>query len=114
SVFRSYYINLDVTAEVENGSDDTSMGTLLLGSEPGRGVTLESRFDNAPSPSRFVGRSSSDRTVFTLDEERVSVDGVRRQIVIRFVGTEAWNIEVRNLAASGRPLVGSFTFTLDR
>jgi hypothetical protein len=111
SVEQNYFLRLDVSLGVDPTSGQAQSGTLIFASEPGRGMTLSSRFSDAPSTSRFVGSSSSDGRSLTLDEVDSTIKGIRRRVVIRFFSDDEWLADVSNAAAAGSPRLGSFRFT---
>lgn len=110
SVEQDYFLRLDVDLLVDPATGQHQRGTLLFGSEPGRGVTLSSRFNDAPSTSRFVGSVASGGQVITLDEVDSIVPGVRRRVIIRFLSDSEFVVDVSNAAAAGSPRIGSFRF----
>ena len=105
---QSYFLRLDMNLILDPVKEEHLTGTLLFGSEPGRGVTLSSRFSDAPSTSRFVGSSGDGGRVLTVDEVDSKVDGVRRHMVIRFLTDLEVAVDVFNAATMESTLIGSF------
>lgn len=107
-VEQDYFLRLDASIVV--GPGDTRTGVLLFASEPGRGVTLSSRFSDSPSTSRFLGSGSADSRTITLEEVDSIIPGVRRRMVIRFQSPSEWVVDVTNLAGPDGARIGSFRF----
>jgi hypothetical protein len=110
---QQFFLRLDMSATVSD-SCQRSSGTLTFASEPGRGVTLHSRFDDSPSMARFAGMGNPDSTLLTLDETDTNTPGVRRRVVIRFLTPDQWLADVQNLSQPSNPLIGSFSFARAR
>lgn len=109
-VENSYYVTVDLTLVVDEVTGETNTGTLMFASEPGRGLTMSSRFSTSPSPSRYTGHASSDGNAFTLEEMTAQADGMRRRVNIRFLTRDQWVADITDLNANNR-VVSSFTFT---
>lgn len=110
SVEQNYFLRLDVALDGVSESGAPQTGTLTFASEPGRGLTLSSRFSDAPSAARFVGSGTPDGRSLTLDEVDSTVKGIRRRVEIRFISDNEWIADVTNAAAAGSPRLGSFRF----
>lgn len=106
SVENSYFLRLNVNV-TEDQTGRASHGNILFASEPGRGLTMTSRFDTSPSALAYAGTVSNNGDVFTLRESGRG----NRQIVIRFLSADQWVADVSDPDGSGRVPRGSLTFS---
>ncbi len=88
-------------------------GSIILASEPGRGITLNSRFDTSPSPAAYTGSVSADGSVLTLDEVGAPGDdsGSRRRIVMRFLAPDSFVADVTERRDGQSTPMASFNFS---
>lgn len=110
----AYFLRLDMRLTAEGAAARPVSGTVTLASEPGLGVTMSSRFDDAPSISRFVGTASSDGATLLLHESgTTTAAGLRRDVTLRFLSADEWVVDVA-AASGGRRQLGWFMFTRTR
>lgn len=113
SVENTYFLRLDMTINDERTADPNN-GHILFASEPGRGLTMTSRFDTSPSSLNYAGVVSSDGNVFTLDETAPNTAAGARRIVIRFLSQDEWVADVTQWQSGRSTPCASFTFTANR
>jgi len=99
-------VSIDITVEPDVG--ESSVGTLTLIAENDGGVTMTSRFDGARVSTRYSGHATRDGEVITLTERDPDASGMRRRIVIRFLGPREWRATVTDLET--RETVSEMTF----
>jgi hypothetical protein len=102
AVEANYFLRMEMRISPDGQPGQESTGSLLFGAEPGRGLTMTSRFDTSPSSMSYAGVVSADGQTFTLDERNHSGVG-GRQIVIRFLSDREFIADVAN--GTGRSAV---------
>lgn len=111
SVENAFFVRLDVRVTDEQ-TGWTSNGDVWFASEPGRGITMDSRFDTLPIPVTHAGTVSADGGVFTLEETTPGVVG--RRTVIRFLSDSEFVVDDSE-RVDGRTIpIGSLSFNATR
>lgn len=110
-VEQNYFLNLSISVAINNQPGNQASGTVVLGADPGTGMTMTSRFSTAPGEARFVGAADVNAKVVTVLETVPQVQGIQRKIVIRMLNGNQWVMNVYNIAAPMSPQIGEFTFT---
>lgn len=109
----TFFIRLDM-AVTDEQSGRINTGNVVFASEPGRGLTMNSRFDTSPSPVTYTGSVSADGNLFTLDELGSGFGKTGRRMVIRFLSPDNWVADVTD-RSTGSPMPrASMTFTAAR
>lgn len=103
-------LDLEATAGRLAGKAGRKSGSLFFASEPGIGLTLSAWGDASPSVSRFVGTALGGASVFRFREVR-SASGSRIALAIKFETDDRWSAELRDLNATGEPVIAYYTFT---
>ncbi len=106
-VENAFFLRLDMQV-TDQQSGQINRGNVVLAADPGRGLTLNSRFDTSPSPAAYAGSVSADGMTFTLDE----IGGGRR-ITMRFLSLDEFVAEVTG-GAGVSGLSASFNFSAIR
>jgi hypothetical protein len=107
-----YFVLMDVQATAgAPGRGGHKSGSMLLASEPGVGVTLTAWGDGSPSISRLLGRSEGNGSAFVFNEERTPSGVHPTSITIVFETNDKWVAEIHDVAATGKPVIASYTFT---
>jgi hypothetical protein len=104
-------IDLQTTSGPVGGHSEQKSGSLMLGSEPGIGVTLTAWGSASPSISRFVGSAARDGSFFCFKEVRTVADTRRLWVCIWFETDDQWTAQVRDGTASDHPLIAEYKFT---
>lgn len=113
SVDCSFFVRLDMSMFDEQ-SGRMNTGNLVFASEPGRGVTMSSRFDTSPSLTTYLGTATADGTLFTLDEMGWGGSTTGRRIIIRFLSADEFVADVSERWGGQSSQQASFTFTAAR
>lgn len=113
SVDNMFFVRLDMSMFDEQ-SGRMNTGNVILASEPGRGITMNSRFDTSPSPSSYAGTVSADGTLFTLDEIAPNWGNTGRRIVIRFLSGDQFVADVTERSGGQAVQTSSLTFSAAR
>jgi uncharacterized protein YcfJ len=111
SVENAFFVTLDVRV-TDQITGTTSTGDVWFASEPGRGITMNSRFDTLPIPVTHAGTVSADRNVFTLDETTPGVVG--RRTVIRFISDTEFVVDDSERVGGRTNPIGSLSFSASR
>ncbi len=111
SVENEFFVTLDMRV-TDQQTGQTSSGDVWFASEPGRGITVNSRFDTCPVPISHVGTLSADRNVFTFDETTPGVSG--RRMVIRFITDSEFVVDNSERIRGQISPIGSLSFTATR
>ena len=106
-VENAFFLRLDMQV-TDQQTGQINRGNVVLAADPGRGLTLNSRFDTSPSPAAYAGSVSADGMTFTLDE----IGGGRR-ITMRFLSLDEFVAEVTG-GAGVSGLSASFNFSAIR
>jgi len=110
SVEYNFFVRLDMsTRDEQTGRVNT--GDIVFASEPGRGLTMNSRFDTSPSPLTFEGAVTDDGRVFTLDEIAPRRGNTGRRVVIRFLSSDEWVADVTDRSGGRSTPQASFSFS---
>jgi hypothetical protein len=104
-------MDLQATSGELGGRAGRKTGSMIFASEPGVGPTMTAWGDASPSISRFVGRVEGNGSAFTFNEVRTADGRHRHALTIVFTTDNQWTAEVRNLTASGSPVVAKYQFT---
>jgi uncharacterized protein YcfJ len=101
-VERNYFVRLDMSMTVDGQPQQRSEGSIVLGSEPGRGVTMSSRFDTSPMTFSYTGQivDGGDTIVFN---ESAGSSQRGRQVTIRFLSPDEFVADVTDTKAGGEP-----------
>jgi len=111
TVENAFFVKLVVrVADAQAGW--TSNGEVWFASEPGRGITMDSRFDTLPIPVTHAGAVSADGSVFTLDETTPGVAG--RRTVIRFLSDSEFVVDDSERVNGRNIPIGSLSFSATR
>src|SRR5690606_31871573 len=86
-------------------------GSMIFASEPGVGPTMTAWGDASPAISRFQGRVEGNGSAFSFTEVKTAVGQRRHSVTIVFQTDDAWTAEIRDLTASGSPVVAKYRFT---
>jgi hypothetical protein len=111
SVENAFFVTLDLRV-TDQQTGQTNAGDIWFASEPGRGITANSRFDTCPLPISHVGSLSSDRNVFTFDETTPGVTG--RRMVIRFLSDSEFFVDNTESIRGQTIPIGSLSFSASR
>lgn len=104
-------IDLQTTSGQVGVHSEHKSGSLMLGSEPGIGVTLTAWGSASPSISRFAGSAAGDGSFFCFREARTAADTRRLRVCIWFETDDRWTAQVRDGSASDHPLIAEYKFT---
>ena len=80
AVENNYFIRMDMRIAPDGHPALASTGNIVFGAEPGRGLTMNSRFSTSPSSMSYTGTVSADGRTFTLNDTSAG-----RRIVIQFL-----------------------------
>jgi hypothetical protein len=107
-----YFVLIDIraTAGQLGGRAGRKGGSMLLASEPEIGVTLTAWGDASPSVNRLIGRTEGEGASFVFDEAKTPGDRHRLSLNVTFETDDRWTAEIRDITATGRPLIASYTF----
>lgn len=107
----TFFVRLDMvmTDELTNR---VNTGNVVFASEPGRGLTMNSRFDSSPTAVAFAGSVTADGNLFTLNEIAPGSGANGRQVVIRFLSPDNFVADTTDRRTGQQ--TSSFTFTTAR
>jgi hypothetical protein len=111
AVENAYFVTLDIRVQADE-SGQVSAGDVWFASEPGRGVTVNSRFDTSPMPVSHTGSLSPDGNVFTFNETTPGVTG--RRMVIRFLSDGEFVVDNSERISGNWTPIGSLAFSAAR
>jgi hypothetical protein len=111
TVENAFFVKL-VVRVADDQTGWTSSGEVWFASEPGRGITMDSRFDTLPIPVTHAGGVSADGSVFTLDETTPGVVG--RRTVIRFLSDSEFVVDDSERVNGRMNPIGSLSFSATR
>lgn len=111
AVESNYFVRLEMRMTAEGADAQQSTGTIIFGSEPGRGLTMSSRFDSSPSAMNYAGNITDGGNAMTLDEIHPAMGGPRRRIEIRFLGADEFVADVKDVGGRSGAVQASFRFT---
>lgn len=100
AVERNYFVRLDVSVTADGQPQQRSEGSIVLGSEPGRGVTMSSRFDTSPMTFSYTGQIIDGGNTIIFNESAGSSQR-GRQVTIRFVSPDEFVADVTDTKAGG-------------
>lgn len=101
-VERNYFVRLDLTVTADDKPGVRSEGSVVFGSEPGRGVTMSSRFNTSPMTFTYVGQITDDGKSLVFDEiAGFSPRG--RRVTIRFLSSDEFVADVTDTKTGGQP-----------
>lgn len=107
SVENAFYMRLDMQV-TDQLTGRINSGTVTLASEPGRGMTLNSRFNTSPSPVAYVGSVSPDGRVFSFNEVGSQLG---RRMTINFFSDDGFTADVAELRGGSTVPSANFTFS---
>lgn len=110
SVENAFFVRLDINVR-DDQTGRLNTGNVIFASEPGRGLTMNSRFDTSPSPVTFAGNVTADGSLFTLDEIAPGFGPNGRRIVIRFISPDEWVADESERSGGRTTAIGSLTFS---
>jgi hypothetical protein len=108
-----FFIRLDM-AMTDQQSGRVNSGNVIFASEPGRGLTMNSRFDSSPTPVTYEGTVSADGQIFTLNELAPGFGPNGRRLVIRFLSPDNFVADSTDRAGGNATPRASLTFTAQR
>lgn len=111
TVENAFFVKLAVRV-TDQQTGWASTGEVWFASEPGRGITMDSRFDTLPIPVTHAGAVSADGSVFTLDETTPGVAG--RRTVIRFLSDTEFVVDDSERVKGRNNPIGSLSFSATR
>lgn len=111
SVENAFFVTLDLRV-TDQQTGQTNSGDVWFASEPGRGITVNSRFDTSPMPVSHVGSLSADGNVFSFDETTPGVSG--RRMIIRFLSDREFVVDNSERIGGQITPIGSLSFTATR
>jgi hypothetical protein len=111
SVENAFFVTLDLRV-TDQQTGQTNSGDVWFASEPGRGITVNSRFDTSPMPVSHIGTLSADGNVFSFDETTPGVSG--RRMIIRFLSDREFVVDNSERINGQITPIGSLSFTATR
>ncbi len=108
-----FFIRLDMVM-TDQQSGQVNTGNVIFASEPGRGLTMNSRFDSSPTPVTYEGSVSADGQVFTLNELAPGFGPNGRRLIIRFLSPDNFAADSTDRAGGQATPRASLTFTAQR
>jgi hypothetical protein len=104
----TFFVRLDMVITDEL-SGNINRGNVVFASEPGRGLTLNSRFDSSPTAVAFAGSVNAAGDLFTLNEIAPGFGPNGRQVVIRFLTPDNFVADTTNRRTGEQSSSLSFT-----
>jgi hypothetical protein len=111
AVENSFFVTLSIRV-TDQQSGAVSTGEAWFASEPGRGLTINSRFDTSPAPVMHAGTLSADTMVMTFDESTPGVSG--RRMIIRFLSDTEFVVDNSERVGGQWTPIGSLSFSAAR
>lgn len=104
----NFFVRLDMVITDEL-TGQINRGNVVFASEPGRGMTMNSRFDSSPTAVAFAGTVSAGGDLFTLNEISPASGPKGRQVVIRFLNPDNFVADTTNRRTGEQSSSLSFT-----
>lgn len=104
----TFFVRLDMVITDEL-TGNINRGNVVFASEPGRGMTLNSRFDSSPTAVAFAGSVNAAGDLFTLNEIAPGFGSKGRQVVIRFLNPDNFVADTTNRRTGEQ--ISSLSFT---
>ena len=113
AIEKEHFVLLELrpTSGQMGGRPARTGGAILLGSEPGIGLTATAWGDASPAVSRMTGTTRLGGGIFSFSELRTPTNTPRISLTITFETNDRWVAVVNDVSKYAKPMLARYTFS---